>query len=53
MKSEALRQALEDELKKHKLKDIKKKLNEIGDALDRINVKSVVRSIREDRETIT
>ena len=49
--SEVLRRALEEEVRRRKLEEIKKKLNEVGDALDRINVESIVKNIREDRES--
>lgn len=49
--SEFLRRALEEEVQKRKLEELEKKLNEMGDVLDRIHVGRIVRSIREDRES--
>lgn len=47
--SEFLRNALEEELKKRKLELLKKKLEEVEDALDKLDVDRTVKSIREDR----
>ena len=48
--SEVLRRALEEEVRRRKLEELEKKLGEVGEALDRINIDRVVKSIREDRE---
>ncbi|MEM3407049.1 MAG: hypothetical protein QXY18_00370 [Nitrososphaerota archaeon] len=48
--SEVLRYALEEEVKKEKLKRLEKKLNDISNVLDKINMNNIVRGIREDRE---
>ena len=48
--SEVLRRALEEEVRRRKLEELEEKLSEIGEALDRIDIDRVVKSIREDRE---
>ena len=48
--SEVLRRALEEEVRRRKLEKLEKKLGKIGEALDRIDIDRVVKSIREDRE---
>ena len=48
--SEVLRRALEEEVRRRKLEELEKKLGEVGEALDRIDIDRVVKSIREDRE---
>ena len=48
--SEVLRRALEEEVRRRKLEELEKRLGEIGEALDRIDIDRVVKSIREDRE---
>jgi len=48
--SEVLRRALEEEVRRRKLKELEKKLGEMGETLDRIDIDRIVESIREDRE---
>jgi len=48
--SEVLRRALEEEVKRRRLEELEKKLGEVGEALDRIDIDRVVKSVREDRE---
>ncbi|MEM1537694.1 MAG: type II toxin-antitoxin system CcdA family antitoxin [Candidatus Nezhaarchaeales archaeon] len=48
--SELLRRALEEEVRKEKLKRLEEELDSIRSALDRINMDRIVRGIREDRE---
>jgi len=48
--SEVLRRALEEEVKRRKLEELKKKLEKVSDALNKIDVERFVRHIREDRE---
>jgi len=48
--SEVLRRALEEEVRRRKLEELEEKLSEVGEALDRIDIDRVVKSIREDRE---
>ena len=48
--SEVLRQALEEEVRRRKLEELEKRLERMKDALERIDVDRIVRSIREDRE---
>jgi len=49
--SEMLRRALEEEVRRRKLEELEKKLSEVGEALDKIDIKRAVKSIREDRES--
>lgn len=48
--SDVLRKALEEEVKKRRLEELRKKLNEISSVLDKIDIERIVSSIREDRE---
>ena len=48
--SEVLRRALEEEVRRLKLEELEEKLDKVGEALDRIDIDRVVKSIREDRE---
>ena len=48
--SEVLRRALEEEVRRRKLEELEEKLGEVDEALDRIDIDRVVKSIREDRE---
>lgn len=48
--SEVLRRALEEEVKRRRLKELERELNEVGSALERIDVDRIVRGLREDRE---
>lgn len=48
--SEFLRKSLEDEVARRELEEAKKKLEDMDDALEKIDVDRVVQSIREDRE---
>jgi len=45
-----LRQALEEEVKRRKLLMLERRLEELSDVLDKLDVERVVKSIREDRE---
>jgi len=47
--SEFLRNALEEEIKKRKIELLKEKLEEVEEALDKLDVDRIVKSIREDR----
>ena len=48
--SEVLRRALEEEVKRRKLEMLKRRLEELSDVLEKVDLSRVVRSIREDRE---
>ena len=48
--SEVLRRALEEEVERRRLEMLGKELEELGDALERIDVERFVKHIREDRE---
>ncbi len=45
-----LRQALEEEVKRRKLLMLERRLEELSDVLDKLDVERVVKSIRKDRE---
>ncbi len=49
--SEVLRRALEEEVRKRKLEELEKRLNEASETLDKIDINRIVQSIREDRES--
>jgi len=49
--SEVLRRALEEEVRRRKLEELEKKLSEVGGNLDKVDIKRVVKGIREDRES--
>jgi antitoxin CcdA len=49
--SKLLRETLEQEIRKREIEEIKSEIQELGDALDRIDMAQVVSSIRADRET--
>jgi len=48
--SAVLRKALESEVRRRKLEELKSRLEEISNILDKIDVDRIVKSIREDRE---
>ncbi|RLE97241.1 MAG: hypothetical protein DRJ63_09425 [Thermoprotei archaeon] len=48
--SEVLRKALEEEVKRRKLEELKKKINEINYILKKIDIDRIVKHIRETRE---
>lgn len=49
--SKLLRETLEQEIRKREMEEIKSEIQELGDALDRIDMAQVVSTIRADRET--
>jgi len=49
--SKLLRETLEQEIRKREIEEIKSEIQELGDALDRIDMAQVVSTIRADRET--
>ena len=49
--SKLLRETLEREIRKREMEEIKSEIQELGDALDRIDMAQVVSTIRADRET--
>jgi antitoxin CcdA len=49
--SKLLRETLEQEIRKREIEEIKSEIQELGDALDRIDMSQVVSTIRADRET--
>jgi len=48
--SGVLRKALEEEIKRRKIKLLKKKLENLKNALDKIDINRIVNHIREDRD---
>ena len=48
--SEVIRQALEDEVKRRQLEELKDQVHRLKPVLDKITTEEVVRSIREDRD---
>jgi LytS/YehU family sensor histidine kinase len=49
--SEFLRRKLEEEVKRREIELITRRLNELSDVLDAIDIERVVRHVREDRES--
>lgn len=48
--SQFLRKALEEEVRKRRLERLRKRLEEINDILEKIDIEEVIEDIREDRE---
>lgn len=48
--SKLLRKTLEQEIRKREIEEIRTEIQNLGDALDRIDMADVVATIREDRE---
>jgi hypothetical protein len=46
-----LREALEDEVKRREIAELKEQIKKIQPALDKISAQDVVKSIREDRDS--
>ena len=46
-----LRQALEDEVKRREIAELKEQIKKIQPALEKISAQNVVKSIREDRDS--
>lgn len=46
-----MRRALEEEIRKRELEEIRKRLEGLSDALNKIDINRVVKGIREDRES--
>jgi len=49
--SEVLRRALEEEVRKRKLEELRNRLNELDNVLNKIDINRIVEIIREDRES--
>ena len=49
--SEVLKRALEDAVKRKRIEILKRRLDEVSPVLKKIDIESIVRSIREDRES--
>ncbi len=48
--SKILRKALEDEVKKREVEELKEEIKKIQPILDKISIQDIVKSIREDRD---
>ena len=49
--SKILRKALEDEVKKREVEELKEEINRLKPILEKISVEDIVKSIREDRDS--
>lgn len=49
--SEFLKKALENEVERHRLEELSRKLNEVSVVLEKIDIERFVRHVREDRDT--
>jgi len=48
--SKILRKALEDEVKKREVAELKEEIDRLKPVLEKVNMEDIVKSIREDRE---
>jgi antitoxin CcdA len=48
--SKILRKALEDEVKKREMEELKEEINKLKPVLEKVSMNDIVKSIREDRE---
>jgi polyhydroxyalkanoate synthesis regulator phasin len=48
--SKILRKALEDEVKKREIEELKKEINTLKPTLEKMSTQNIVKSIREDRD---
>jgi len=48
--SEVIRRALEEEVRRRKIELLRRKLEEVGDVLDEVDVSRIVEAVREQRE---
>ncbi len=48
--SKILRKALEDEVKKREMEELKEEINKLKPLLEKVSMDDIVKSIREDRE---
>ncbi len=46
-----LRKALEDEVKRREIEELKQEINKLKPVLEKVSMDDIVRSIREDRES--
>ena len=49
--SEVLRRALEEEVRRRRLEELEKRLENLGTALDKLDTDRITRMIREDRKS--
>jgi Ulp1 family protease len=48
--SKILRKALEEEVKKREMEELKEEINKLKPILDKVSMEDIVKSVREDRE---
>ena len=49
--SKLLRKAIEDEVKRREMEELKDQINKLKPILDKISIEDIVKSIREDRDS--
>jgi hypothetical protein len=49
--SKILRKALEDEVKKREIEELKEEIDRLKPILEKVSIEDIVKSIREDRDT--
>ena len=49
--SKILRKALEDEVRKREVEELKEEINRLKPILEKVSMEDIVKSIREDRDT--
>lgn len=49
--SKILRKALEDEVKKREIEELKEEIDRLKPILEKVNIEDIVKSIREERDT--
>ena len=49
--SKILRKALEDEVRKREMEELKEEINQLKPILEKVSIEDIVKSIREERDT--
>ena len=49
--SKILRKALEDEVRKREIEELKEEINKLKPVLEKVSMEEIVKSIREDRDS--
>jgi alkyl hydroperoxide reductase subunit AhpF len=49
--SKVLRKALEDEVKRREIEELKEEISRLKPTLDKISIEDIVKSVREDRDS--
>jgi antitoxin CcdA len=49
--SKLLRKAIEDEIKRKEIEELKDQINKLKPILDKVSIEDIVKSIREDRDS--